>query len=295
MTVSYRRSIINVLISIALAIGLAYAISFALDLLASRYSFLKPYEIYIRDGLGAVIAISVSVALVRIVRHLIENYTSRSQGARNLRGIFIILRVIIYAIAITWFLAYIGVNIEGAIVGGAIGGIVIGFAVQSIVSSLLSGLMVSGGGFITPGEPISIYSWMFGPNVTGLVEDVKTLYTRIRTPAGQTYLLPNTALLGSSVFTPLRDSRGIRITLDITVPGDVPAADLMDNAQNLINSGMKDHGLEDCQIFLSAKNGSTNTFLAVIVFRDIYDLNTVSSYVNLMVDKSYWELKSRKA
>ncbi len=294
MTVSYRRSIINVLVSIALAIGLAYAVSFALDLLVSRYSILKPYEIYIRDGLGAVIAISVSVALVRIVRHLIENYTSRSQGARNLRGIFIILRVIIYAIAITWFLAYIGVNIEGAIVGGAIGGIVIGFAVQSIVSNLLSGLMVSGGGFITPGEPISIYSWLFGPNVIGLVEDVKTLYTRIRTPAGQTYLLPNTALLGSSVFTPLRDSRGIRITLDITVPGDVPATDLLDNAQNLINSGMNDHGLEDCQIFLSAKNGSTNTFLAVIIFRDIYELNTVSSYVNLMVDKSYWELKSRK-
>ncbi len=294
MAVSYRRSIINVIISIALAIALAYAVSFALDLLASRYTVLKPYEIYIRDGVGAVIAIGVSVAVVRVVRHLIESYTSRTEGRRNLRGLFIIFRVIIYAVAITWFLAYIGVNIEGALVGGAIGGIVIGFAVQSIVSNLLSGLMVSGGGFITPGEPISIYSWMFGPNVTGLVEDVKTLYTRIRTPAGQTYLLPNTALLGSSVFTPLRDARGIRTTLDITVPGDVPANELMDEAKKLINSGMKDQGLEDCQLFLSAKNGTTNTILAILIFRNIDDLNRVSSYVNLMVDQTYWGIKSRK-
>lgn len=295
MPVSVRRSITNVIITIALAIALAYLISFSLDLLASRYSFLKAYEIYIKDAVGAVIAIGVSVAVVRVIRHLIESYTARAEGRRNLRGLYIILRVIIYAIAITWFLAYIGINIEGALVGGAIGGIVIGFAVQSIVSNLLSGLMVSGGGFITPGEPISIYSWLFGPNIIGQVEDVKTLYTRVRTPAGQIYLLPNTALLGSSVFIPLRDGNGIRYTVSITVPGDVPATELMEDSLKLIRSGMKDYGLEDCQLFLSSKNGTTNTLLAVIVFSKMEDLNRISSYVNLMVDQSYWSIKSRKS
>lgn len=294
MSVSVRRSLVNIVISLILAVAVIYVMAFMVDELASVYPFLKTYEVYIKDAVAAVIAVGISLVVVRVVKHLMDSLSTRTEGRRNLRGFYIIIRVIIYATAITWFLSYIGVNIEGALVGGAIGGIVIGFAVQSVVSNLLSGLMVSGGGFLVPGEPVSIYSWMFGPNVIGLVDDVKTLYTRIKTPSGQSYLLPNTALLGSSVFTPLKDGKSIRYSLTITLPGDVPAEPILNKARERIDHEMDKRGIESLDLYLSSKNGTTNSFLAVIVFRDMMDLNRIIDFVNMSMDSSYWEIRNAK-
>lgn len=213
---------------------------------------------------------------------------------KNLRGIFIILRTAIYAVAIFWFLSYIGVNMEGALVGGAIGGVVIGFALQSVVSILFSGLMVSGGGLLTPGEPVSIYSWLFGQVLTGTVEDVKTLYTRLRTQSGQIFLMPNTALLGSSLFTPLRDNTELKYSFNATVQANVPVDDIMKCARENLDTGNTGVTKFSTELFLSSKNGTTNTILVIAKFSKVDDMNAVVDNANRVIDKCYWDVKNSK-
>jgi small-conductance mechanosensitive channel len=282
-------------IAVAVAIAVVYVLEFVLLLATHYYPPLKTYEVYLKDAIGGIIAIGISITLVRIVKHIIETISERNAGKRNLRGIFIILRVVIYAVAIFWFLSYIGVNIEGALVGGAIGGVVIGFALQSVVSNLFSGLMVSGGGLLTPGEPVSIYSWLFGPVLTGTVEDVKTLYTRLRTQSGQIYLMPNTALLGSSLFTPLRDGTELKYSFNITVQADVPVDDILKCAKENLEKDESRNLLISTDLFLSSKNGTTNTILAITRFGKIDDLNSVVDHINRVLDGCYWGIKNRKA
>ncbi len=88
------------------------------------------YLPYIHDAISGIVAIVLTVATVRFIGHLIGNISERTEGKRNCRGLFIIIRIVIYAVVIFWFLSSIGVNLEGALAGGAIGGVVIGFAVQ---------------------------------------------------------------------------------------------------------------------------------------------------------------------
>ncbi|MEM0157413.1 MAG: mechanosensitive ion channel family protein [Thermoplasmataceae archaeon] len=294
MVRSLRREIIQMIIAIIVAIAVVYILEFALLLASHYYPALKAYDTYIKDAIGGIIAIGISIILVRIVRHIIETLSERNAGKRNFMGIFIILRVIIYAVAIFWFLSFIGVNVEGALVGGAIGGVVIGFALQSVVSNLFSGLMVSGGGLLTPGEPVSIYSWLFGQMITGTVEDVKTLYTRMRTQSGQIYLLPNTALLGSSTFVPLREGSGLKYSFNITVQADVPAGDILKCAGEKLNSGISEDNMFSASLFLGSKNGISNTILAVTKFGKVEELNQVVDKINGIIDGCYWGIKNRK-
>ena len=294
MARSLRGEITQMVVAVAVAIAVVYILEFVLLLASHYYPPLKVYDVYIKDIIGGIITIGISITLVRIVRHIIETISEKNAGQRNFRGIFIILRVVIYAVAIFWFLSYIGVNIEGALVGGAIGGVVIGFALQSVVSNLFSGLMVSGGGLLTPGEPVSIYSWLFGPVLTGTVEDVKTLYTRLRTQSGQIYLMPNTALLGSSLFTPLRDGTDLKYSFNATVQADVPVNDLMKCAKENLETGHSENSLISADLFLSSKNGTTNTILAIAKFGKIDDLNSVVNYINSVMDGCYWSIKNRK-
>ena len=105
MARSLRGEITQMVIAVAVAIAVVYVLEFVLLLATHYYPPLKTYEVYLKDAIGGIIAIGISITLVRIVKHIIETISERNAGKRNLRGIFIILRVVIYAVAIFWFLS----------------------------------------------------------------------------------------------------------------------------------------------------------------------------------------------
>ncbi len=216
-----------------------------------------------------------------------------SNGQRNLNGVFIILRVLIYALAITWFLADIGVNLEGALIGGTIGGVIIGFAVQSVVSSLLSGMMITAGGFMKPDEAISVSSWMFSDTITGTVEDVRTLYTKVRLPNSNVILIPNTILFGSAIFTRLNKGRNIIYNFSATVPSDTNAFEILEILNSKKEGIRNDLNLISLNIFLNSKNGTTNSFSIIIEFSDMNKINDIINALNLEVEKAYWGVKNK--
>lgn len=288
------------IVKVAIAIGISVTILLVADKLLNYYYNLYPnlikhsYTIYIHDAVAAIIAVSLAFATVRIIGGLISSYAEKTEGRRNLRGTFILIRIFIYALVLFWFLSYIGVDLTGALVGGAIGGIVIGLALQSIVSSMLSGIMVSGGGYIRPGDAISVYSWMFGQTITGRVEEVKLLHTRIRNSMGQTFLLPNNILFASTIFTPLGIGNKLSYTLAVNLPADAPAELLISKVGEELR-GVTDKWKDfSFDIYLTTKNSGSNTYSVVMRFSEVDRLAMYQDAINKGFDRAYWNLKNSK-
>ena len=248
---------------------------------------------YINYAFSGAIALALALTLTSILKSFVRRVNVMSNGQRNLNGVFIILRVLIYALAITWFLADIGVNLEGALIGGTIGGVIIGFAVQSVVSSLLSGMMITAGGFMKPDEAISVSSWMFSDTRTGTVEDVRTLYTKVRLPNSNVILIPNTILFGSAIFTRLNKGRNIIYNFSATVPSDTNAFEILEILNSKKEGIRNDLNLISLNIFLNSKNGTTNSFSIIIEFSDMNKINDIINALNLEVEKAYWGVKNK--
>ena len=288
-----RRSLTKSVISIVIAVIIVYTFEYFYLTIANFLNIPGKYDIYVKDAFVALIIIIVAFVLLRITRKLLDQLTLRSNGERNLNGIYIILRILIYALAITVFLVYAGVNLEGALVGGAIGGVVIGFAVQSVVSSLLSGLLVTAGGFLKPDESISIFSWMFPETLTGKVEDVKTLYTRVKLTNSRSVLIPNTILFGSSIFTKLNEGRKVKYEFNSVIPADVNAREVIANFTQKKEKLMADLKIDEINSYFIQKNGTTNTISFIIQFEEIVNLNGYMDRINTEVEDSYWEIKNK--
>lgn len=288
-----RRSLTKSVISIVIAVIIVYTFEYFYLTIANFLNIPGKYDIYVKDAFVALIIIIVAFVLLRITRKLLDQLTLRSNGERNLNGIYIILRILIYALAITVFLIYAGVNLEGALVGGAIGGVVIGFAVQSVVSSLLSGLLVTAGGFLKPDESISIFSWMFPETLTGKVEDVKTLYTRVKLTNSRSVLIPNTILFGSSIFTKLNEGRKVKYEFNSVIPADVNAREVIANFTQKKEKLMADLKIDEINSYFIQKNGTTNTISFIIQFEEIVNLNGYMDRINTEVEDSYWEIKNK--
>ena len=292
MPSSARVSILKIIAAIVIAVAVLYAARYLLSFLSGTYTDLSDYLNYIEDAIAGVIAIGLAVATVRVLGQFIGSLSERTNGKANFRGIFIIVRIVIYAAAIFWFLSYIGVNLEAALVGGAIGGVALGFAVQSVVSNLLSGIMVSGGGFIKPGDAVSVYSWLFGQTITGKVEDVKALHTRIRNTLGQTFLIPNTTLLGSSIYTTLGVGKDLSFTYNVVLPADIPADKLIERAREELDS-ISGYGKGfTADIYLTSKAAGSNTYSVVMKFSDIEKLSVFQDAINRGFDRAYWAIRS---
>jgi small-conductance mechanosensitive channel len=288
-----RRSLSKSVVSIVIAVIVVYAFEYYYLKIASVFNIPVKDDIYVKDAFVALIIIIVAFVLLRITKRLLNQLTLRSNGERNLNGIYIILRIVIYALAITAFLVYAGVNLEGALVGGAIGGVVIGFAVQSVVSSLLSGLLVTAGGFLKPDESISIFSWMFPETLTGRVEDVKTLYTRVKLTNSRSILIPNTILFGSSIFTKLNEGRKVKYEFNTTIPADVNAREVITKFMEQKDKIVNDLNIDEINTYFTQKNGTTNTITFIIQFEEIMKLNGYIDKINTAVEDSYWEIKNK--
>ena len=288
-----RRSFAKSILSVIIAVIAVYLFEYFYTAIATFLNIPAKDKVFVQDAFVALIIAIVAFVVLRVIKKLLDQLTIKSNGERNLNGIYIILRIIIYAAAITTFLIYAGVNLTGALVGGAIGGVVIGFAVQSVVSSLLSGLLVTAGGFLKPEESISIFSWMFPTTLTGKVEDVKTLHTRVRLTNSRSILIPNTILFGSALFTKLNDGKKVKYPFTSTIPADVNAKEVLQNFSLKKERILSEMKLDSLETYLSQKNGPSNTISFIIQFEDIMLLNGYMDRINMDLEESYWEIKNK--
>lgn len=290
---SLAREISKIVIYAAVAVILVNVIGLFLELLIKQVPDLSIYSAYIKDASVIAVALIIAYLISGVINKGLTSYTSTRAVRRSLRGIHILIRTLIFAIALIWALSAIGVNISAAILGGSIGGIVVGFALQTVLENLLSGVMASSSGVIVPGQYLILYSWLFSAPIVGQVLEVRTLWSSIRTIYGNVISVPNSALIGSTTFTDLKENDTFIYKLDVTVNGDVDSSALIKRAEARILS--ENNGrLKNVAIYFISKNGPNNTFTVQMQLTRFQDLPDTISWVNETFESEYWGLKDSK-
>ena len=278
---------------IALVIALA-AVRVYLNLIVNAY--LSDYVLdltYISEAVTSLIAIFGAYFIYRLVLSLVGLNQNRGRidiGSAEIAKL--VLRILLYSAIIIIVLTAFGVNLTDALAGGAIGGVVIGLAVQTIVSSILSGILVSSSRTLIPGEVVVLRSSTWGSiDIIGKVTKVSILYTNILLPSGSTMKLPNSILFSSTIFTRLLAGEYYRYTLPVTMNSDVSSNKILESVRAKTKESFKQLKCHAPDIYLTTKNGSTDTYSAIISFKVYNDLNVLITAINNSFDEAYWNLK----
>ena len=277
------------------AIGIVVILAFQLYILPqveSYFPFLKAYDRYLKDALGAIVIFAIALGILSIVKRTIERSSQKANG-RNYRGLYTVIRAIVYGGAIAAFLAYIGVSLTGALIGGTVGGLILSFALQNTVSNLLSGLLLATAGVIKPKESVSFFSWLFDNPVVGEVVDVKLLTVQVLTIDGTITELPNTGLLGQTQFTNLNVGNVIRVSIMIALPVDAQIKGIMAIAEKKISEQQEKLGILGLEMYFFTKSFNSNGIKLIFNFEKILSYNRIVSALNFIFEEAYWEMKNR--
>ena len=286
---SRLKAFLIVVIGIIVIISFQYYI---LPFVESIFPVLKGYDRYLKDALAAIVIFSIAVGMLSIIKRTIEKTSLKANG-RNYRGLYTVIRAIVYGGAIAAFLAYIGVSLTGALIGGTVGGLILSFALQNTVSNLLTGLLLATAGVIKPKENVSIFSWLFDNPVLGEVIDVKLLTVQILTIDGNVTELPNTGLLGQTQFTNLNVGKLIRVAVTIALPVDAQISGIMSIAERKMNKQLETLGVIGMEMYFYTKNFNSNTVKVIFNFDNIRNYNRIVSALNVAFEEGYWEMKNR--
>lgn len=143
----------------------------------------------------AIIVIIAGIVLGKIITISMEKLL-KSVMSEN--GVNLVQRLVYYftiVIAVLAALSFLGIDFTGVILAGGILGIIIGFATQSVVSNLISGIFLQIDKPISIGDPIGIID----QNLHGVIVEINTLSTSIRTYDGVNLRIPNEKLFLSKI------------------------------------------------------------------------------------------------
>ncbi len=290
---SERGIFYRILVYILIIAVVFFLATFIIPYLASYFPQLKPYEMYMRDALTALIVGIGGYLIARFIVHMLDRTMSRGNvPQKSLRYINTIVRIIIYTILIAVVLSAFGINLTGALVGGAVGGVIIGLAVQTVASSIFAGITVSTTNVLKPGDTVTVYSWLFGNPVTGKVKKVSVIFTYLEDQNGRAVKIPNSAFLGSTTFTDMEKDGAIFFTLTLSVQVDVPSEKVAEKAHELMDARPEVLGIKKYEIFMFGRSNVASTFSINISIENLSLLNGCTDFVNRCFDRAYWEVKN---
>lgn len=104
-----------------------------------------------------------------------------------------VLVVGVYVAIVFNLLYHVGVNVTGIFATSAVAAAVVGFALQDMLSNIAGGIALEMEGEVTSGEFIECGEW------SGTTRHVRLRHTVIRSPNGETVILPNSYLTRTPV------------------------------------------------------------------------------------------------
>ncbi len=134
---------------------------------------------------------------VNIISFIAETYLlNKSKDAtkiKNLKGILIILKVIIWGLGVILILDNLGYKISAVLAGLGIGGIAVALAAQTILGDLFSYFI------IIFDKPFEVGDFIVVSDAMGTVETIGIKTTRIRSISGEELIFSNSDLTNSRV------------------------------------------------------------------------------------------------
>ena len=174
----------------------------------SRVSVLTAVQGVLSSGIVLVLALWISAALERkVLRENIADLSLRKVAANAIRAVLLLVGML-------FALSAVGVDLTAlSVLGGALG-VGLGFGLQKLAANYVSGFVILAERSLRIGDTVRVDSF------EGVVVDIKTRYTLIRSGSGRESIVPNEKLISERIENlSLLDPR-LLITIDIAIGYD---------------------------------------------------------------------------
>jgi small-conductance mechanosensitive channel len=165
----------------------------------------------------------VTILAALWVAGIVEARLAKADIDSSLRAVFVrIVKAVLTLVAILFSLSLVGIDITALSVFGGAVGVGLGFGLQKIASNYVSGFIILLERSIRIGDVIAIDA-----NNGGVVTQITTRYTVIRTPAGTESIVPNENLVSAIVQNQSYTDRQVRLTTRVGVAYDTDIESLI--------------------------------------------------------------------
>jgi small-conductance mechanosensitive channel len=174
----------------------------------SRISLLSIVQAVLSSGAVLVLALWISAALERkVLRDAVSDLSLRKVAANAIRAVLLL-------VGLLFALSAVGVDLTAlSVLGGALG-VGLGFGLQKLAANYVSGFVILFERSLRIGDTVRL------DNFEGIVVDIKTRYTLIRSLTGHESIVPNEKLITERIENlSLADPR-VLLTTDVTVGYD---------------------------------------------------------------------------
>ncbi len=187
--------------------------SFLAFYLALGFLILNPF---LRSVINGVLIVWFIYQVIAALQILI-NYTAKKRFAEGdtqahtaVSAVSVILKVVLWTIALLLVLSNMGVNITSLIAGLGIGGIAVAMALNNILKDLFDSFA------IYFDKPFLVGDFIVAGDATGVVEKIGLKTTRIKALQGEEIVMPNSKL-GSSKIQNFRKMKERRVSFSLGV------------------------------------------------------------------------------
>jgi small-conductance mechanosensitive channel len=179
------------------------AISFAFG--KSKVSLLGLVQGTLSAGVVLVLALWISAAVERkVLRDAVHDLSLRKVAANAIRAVLLL-------VGLLFALSAVGVDLTAlSVLGGALG-VGLGFGLQKLASNYVSGFVILSERSLRIGDTVRV------DNFEGVVSDIKTRYTLIRSLSGRESIVPNEKLITERIENLSLADPKVLLTTDVTV------------------------------------------------------------------------------
>jgi small-conductance mechanosensitive channel len=174
----------------------------------SRVSLLGLVQGVLSSGVVLVVALWISAALEkRVLNQTLHDLSLRKVASNTMRAILLL-------VGLLFALSAVGVDLTAlSVLGGALG-VGLGFGLQKLAANYVSGFVILFERSIRIGDTVKV------DNFEGVVTDIKTRYTLIRSPGGREAIIPNEKVITERVENLSLADPKVLLTVEVTVGYD---------------------------------------------------------------------------
>lgn len=224
---------------------------------------------YLPKMLSAIIIFAIGIVISKIILKIMEKALGRSRLDKTIHSFLkSIVKCALYTLVTVISLSSLGVEMSTivAVVGAA--GLAVGLALQSSLSN------VAGGFIILLSKPFKKGDYIEANGISGLVEEISILSTKLLTVDNKVIHIPNGSLSGS-IITNYTEEKLRRLDIDFSISYE----DDFEKAIDVITKIIENHplSLKDPKPFVRMKEHSQS---AIIITSRIW-----------VESENYWDLK----
>lgn len=278
---SIHSRLLGPLFVFLLVLGLQRAIAGILDISSAQLFSLSDNPITVGALYRAAFVLYAFLAGGWLLQHLLTSYLLPRFGADTgmSNTVRTISQYVIVSAGILAALSSLGIDLSSLAIIGAGLSVGIGFGLQELVANFISGILLLFEQSIRPGDVIEVN------NKVGRVEKLRIRSTTVRTNENIELIVPNQALLTSSVTTYTHTDSSVRIHIPVGVSYQSDPAEV----RQVLLAAARRHGLVREQptpvVFFEGYGDSSLDFNLAVWIDDFMNMRRVSSDLRFII----WE------